>query len=69
MLVAEFQKKNTSKRSIGDGTDEQQATALLIQEQNKLACTALTMAGYNGDMMKLTLKSAASTRVVTFAHS
>jgi hypothetical protein len=57
------------RRSIGDGTDEQQATALLIQEHNKLACAALTMAGYNGDVMKLTLKPAASTRVVTVAHS
>jgi len=53
-------RKNTSKRSSGDGTDEQQATALLIQEHNKLACAALTMVGYNGDVMKLTLKPAAA---------
>ena len=56
------------RRSIGDGNDEQQAMALLIQEHNKLACMALTMAGYNGDVMKLMLKPAASTRVVTVAH-
>ncbi len=42
---------------------------MLIQEHNKLACMALTMAGYNGDVIKLTLKPAASTRVVIVAHS
>jgi hypothetical protein len=57
------------RRSIGDGTDEQQAMALLIQEHNAMACTALSLAGYNGDIMKLELKPAASTSVVTVAHS
>jgi hypothetical protein len=57
------------QRSIGHGTVNQQATALLNQEHNHMACAALTMARYNGDMMKLTLQPAASTRVVTIAHS
>ena len=58
------------RRSIGDGTDEQQAMALLIQEHNAMACAALSLAGYNGDIMKLELKPAASsTSVVTVAHS
>ena len=56
-------------RSIGNGTDKQQATALLIQEHNAMACAALTLAGCNGDVMKLDLKPAASTRVITIAHS
>jgi hypothetical protein len=34
-----------------------------------ICCTALTLASYNGDVMKLSLKPAASTRVVTVAHS
>jgi hypothetical protein len=55
--------------SIGDGTNDQQATALVIQEHNQMACAALTMAGYNGGVRMLTLKPAASTRVVTIAHS
>jgi hypothetical protein len=59
----------TVRRSIGDGTNEQQATALLIQEQNTMACTALTLAGYDDDVMKLTLKPTASTQVITVAHS
>ena len=57
------------RRSIGDGTDEQQAMALLIQEHNAMACAALSLAGYNGDIFKLELKPAASTSVVTVAHS
>jgi hypothetical protein len=34
-----------------------------------MACAALTLAGCNGDVMKLDLKPAASTRVITIAHS
>ena len=34
-----------------------------------MACTALTLAGYDGDVMKLTLKPTASTQVITVAHS
>jgi hypothetical protein len=47
--------------SIGEGDNEQQALVYLIQEHNILACTVLTLAGYNGDHMKLTAKPAAST--------
>jgi hypothetical protein len=57
------------RRSIGDGDDEQQALVHLIQEHNTLACTALTLAGYNGDHMKLTAKPAASTKVITNPHT
>ena len=57
------------RRSIGDGNDNQQALARLIQEHNIIACTALTHAGYNGHIMQLRLKPAACTKVVTIAHS
>jgi hypothetical protein len=46
-----------------------EATALLIHEHNMMACMALTLAGYKSDVMKLTLKPAESTRVVTLANS
>jgi hypothetical protein len=57
------------RRSIGDGDDEQQALVYLIQEHNTLACTGLTLAGYNGDHMKLTAKPASSTKVITNPHT
>ncbi len=58
------------RQSISDGTNEQQAMALLlIQEHNAMACTALTLAGYNGDVMKLSPKPTAITRVINVAHS
>jgi hypothetical protein len=44
------------RRSIGDGNDNQQALVHLIVEHNVIACNALTMEGYNGDVMKITLK-------------
>jgi hypothetical protein len=44
------------RRSIGDGNDDQQALVHLIVEHNVIACNALTMEGYNGDVMKITLK-------------
>ena len=44
------------RRSIGDGDDDQQALVHLIVEHNVIACNALTMEGYNGDVMKITLK-------------
>ena len=42
--------------SIGDGNDNQQALVHLIVEHNSIACNALTMEGYNGGVMKITLK-------------
>ena len=44
------------RRSTGDGDDDQQALVHLILEHNVIACNALTMEGYNGDVMKITLK-------------
>jgi hypothetical protein len=41
----------------------------LIQEHNTLACTALTLAGYNGHHLQLTAKPAASTKVITLPHT
>ncbi len=55
-------------RSIGDGDEEQQALVYLIQEHNTLACTALTLAGYNGHFMQVKAKPAASTKVITLPH-
>ena len=44
------------RRSIGDGTDNQQALVYLIVEHNTIACNALTLEGFNGDVMKVMLK-------------
>ena len=60
---------NKVRRSIGDGDDDQKALVYLIQEHNTLACTGLTLAGYNGDHMKLTAKPAPSTKVITNPHT
>ncbi len=43
------------RRSIGDGDDDQQALVGLIVEHNVIACNALSLEGYNGDVMKITL--------------
>ena len=56
------------RHSIGDGNDNQQAVAHLIQEHNIIACTALIHAGYNGHIMMLQLNPAACAKVVTVAH-
>jgi hypothetical protein len=53
---------------ISNGTNEQQATVLLIAEHNAIACMVLTLASYSGYIKKLTLKPTASTRVVTIVH-
>ena len=55
--------------SIGDSTDDQQTLVLLIVEHNTIACNALSMEGYNGDVMKVTLKHIERTTVITAAHS
>ena len=57
------------RRSIGDGTDDQQALVHLIVEHNTIACNALTMEGHNGDVMKVTVKPIERTTVITAAHS
>jgi hypothetical protein len=57
------------RRSIRDGDDDQQALVQLIVEHNVIACNALLLKGYNGDMMKVTLKPVQRTTVVTVPHS
>jgi hypothetical protein len=57
------------RRSIGDGTDDQQALVRLIVEHNFIACNALTLEGYNGDAMQVTLKPVERTTVLTVPHS
>ena len=56
------------RRSIGDGDDDQQALVHLIVEHNVIACNALTLEGFNGDNMKITLKSIERTTVLTVPH-
>jgi hypothetical protein len=56
------------QRTIGDGTDDQQAAMLLIVKQNVLACNAPTLEGYNGNIMKIAIKSITQTVVVTCPH-
>jgi hypothetical protein len=57
------------RRSIGDGDEDQQALVSLIVEHNVIACNALSLEGYNGDVMKITLKPVERTRVLTVPHS
>ena len=57
------------RRSIGDGNDNQQALVQLIVEYNAIACNALSLEGYNGDVMKVTLKPVERTTVITVSHS
>jgi hypothetical protein len=57
------------QRSIGDRDEEQQALVYLIQEHNTLACTALTLAGYNGYFLQEKATPAASTKVITLPHT
>ncbi len=57
------------RRSIGDGDDDQQALVHLIVEHNTIACYALSLEGYNGDVMRVTLKPIKCTTVITAAHT
>ena len=57
------------RRSIGDGDDDQQALVHLIVEHKVIACNALTIEGYNGDMMKITLKPIERMTCVTLPHT
>ena len=57
------------RRSIGDGDNGQQQLAQLIVENNVIACNALTLEGYNGDMMRVTLKPIERTNVITAPHT
>ena len=54
--------------SIGDGDDDQQVLVHLIVEHNVIACNALTMECYNGDVMKITLKPIEHMTCVTPPH-
>ena len=56
------------RRSTGDGDDDQQALVHLIVEHNVIACNALTMEGYTGNMMKITLKPIEHMTCVTLPH-
>ena len=57
------------RRSIGDGDDDQQALVHLIVEHNTIACYALSLDGYNGDVMRVTLKPIERTTVIIAAHT
>ena len=57
------------RRSIGDGDDDQQALVHLIVEHKVIDCNTLTMEGYNGDVMKITLKPIERTTCVTLPHT
>jgi hypothetical protein len=56
-------------RSIGDGDDNQQALVGLSVELNVIACNTLSLEGYNGDVMKITLKPVMRPSVLTVPHS
>ncbi len=57
------------RRSIGDGDADQQALVHLIVEHNTIACYALSLEGYNGDVMRVTMKPIERTTVITAAHT
>ncbi len=57
------------RRSIGDGDADQQAFVHLIVEHNTIACYALSLEGYNEDVMRVTLKPIERTTVITAAHT
>jgi hypothetical protein len=54
--------------SIGDGNDDQQALVGLIVEHNIIACNALSLEGYNDDVMKITFKPVVRPSVLTVPH-
>ncbi len=56
-------------RSIRDGDNDQQALVHLLVEHNTIACKALSLGGFNGDMMKVTLKPIKLTNIVTEPHT
>ncbi len=41
--------------SIGDGDNNQQAMVHLLVEHNMIACNVLSLGGYNGNMIKVTV--------------
>ena len=53
------------RRSIGNGNDNQQVLVHLIVKYNIIACNALTLEGYNGELMKIMLKPIERTNVIT----
>ncbi len=55
--------------ATGDGNDEQQALVQLIVEHNTIACNVLSLEGYNGNVMKITLKPIQRTIIVTAPHT
>jgi hypothetical protein len=55
--------------SIRDGEDNQQVLVHLIVEHNGIACNALSLEGYDGDIMKITLKPVERTNAITVPHS
>ncbi len=57
------------RRSIGNGNDNQQVLVHLIFEHNTIPCYALLLEGYNGDVIRVTLKPIERTTVITVAHS
>jgi len=52
------------RRSIGNGNDNQQVLVHLIFEHNTIPCYALLLEGYNGDVMRVTLKPIECTTVI-----
>jgi hypothetical protein len=53
------------RRTIGDGTDDQQAAMLLIIKHYVIAGSTITLEGYNGNIMKIALKPIKRMVVIT----
>ena len=56
------------RHSIGEVAEDLQALVRLIVEHNVIACNMLSLEGYNGDVMKITLKPVQRTTVITVPH-
>ncbi len=65
----EVRMMTTNDSVVSSLTEDQQALVSLIVEHNVIACNALSLEGYNGDVMKITLKPVERTTVLTVPHS
>jgi len=57
------------RRTVGDGSEEEQLMYHLIQEANNVATFTLTMCGYDGTVLAQTLKPREEMKQLTEEHS
>jgi hypothetical protein len=57
------------RRSIGDGAEDQQSEVIQTQSCNDIATHALSMSGYNGNVLKGMIIPIKATEVITVPHT